>query len=128
MHFLKMILLKGKLMGITSDVGSMRTIPIKYRKLHIVIRFNGYFDNLFLSYPFSEWQFSDLFLLIRRKKFSDIYMYKALQFLICLKLSCIHVLFKHSSFRENVIGMTSNIAPNHVIPCGNIYARIFHYF
>ena len=60
----------------------MRTIPRKYRKLHIMIRFNEYFDNFFLSYPFI-YPFSDLFLLIRRKKFSDIY--KALQFIICLK-------------------------------------------
>ena len=27
---------------------------------------------------------------------------------------------KNSSFRENVIVTTSNFAPNHVIPCGNI--------
>ena len=50
MHFLKMILLKEKLMGITFDVGrvtDMRTIPKKYRKLFIVIRFNEYFDNFF---------------------------------------------------------------------------------
>ena len=32
----------------------------------------------------------------------------------------IHVLSKNSSFRENVIVTTSNFAPNHVIPCGNI--------
>ena len=61
----------------------MRSIPRNYRKLHIVIRFNEYFDNFFWSYPFSEWQFADPFLLIIRIKFSDIY--KALQFLICLK-------------------------------------------
>ena len=44
MHFLKMILLKGKLIGITFDDGrvtvmrTIRSIPTNYRKLHIVIR------------------------------------------------------------------------------------------
>ena len=37
-------------------------------------------STIFFSYPFSECQFSDPFLLIRRKKFSDIY--KALRFLM----------------------------------------------
>ena len=36
----------------------------------------------------------------------------------------VHVLSKNSSFRENVIVTTSNFAPNHVIPCGNICPHI----
>ena len=43
-------------MGITFDVGRVTVYAHytkKYRKLHIVIRFNEYFDN-FLGYPFSE--------------------------------------------------------------------------
>ena len=100
----------------------MRSIPRNYRKLHIVRRFNEYFDNFFLRYPFSGWQFSDPFLLIRRKKFSDIY--KALQFLICLKYSYIHVRSKNSSFSKNVIVTTSNFVPNHVTPCGTICPHI----
>ena len=50
MHFLKMIFLRGELMRITFDVGRvtvqeyMRTIPRKFRKLHILISFKEYFD------------------------------------------------------------------------------------
>ena len=44
-----MILLRGKLMGNTFDVGRvtvMRPIPRKHRKVHIICdRFNDYFDN-----------------------------------------------------------------------------------
>ena len=53
MHFLKMKLLKGNLMGITFDVGRVTAYALyiqrNYRKLHIVRRFNEYFDNFFLA-------------------------------------------------------------------------------
>ena len=86
MHFLDMIFLRGELMRITFDVGKVtvqekiRTIPRKFRKLYILIRFKEYFEKKCEIYPFSKWQFSALFLLkeyeselLRQKNFSDIW-------------------------------------------------------
>ena len=78
-----MILLRGKLMGNTFDVGRvtvMRPIPRKHRKVHIIcdtFDYFDYFDNFLelsiqqiaILCPFSADRSSEL---IRRKKFSDI--------------------------------------------------------
>ena len=48
------MLVENRTSGQADKLLYMHNIPRKYRKLHIVIRFNEYFNNFFFSYPFSE--------------------------------------------------------------------------